>query len=175
MADDAAPSAPEGEALFEVVVEIPRGSRNKYEMDHERHVLKLDRRLFSATVYPADYGFVPDTLAEDGDPLDVLVLLDEPTFPGCYIDVRAIGVFWMRDDKGRDAKLVCVPYGDPRFGHLRTIEDLDEFTRREIEHFFDIYKQLEPGKMSETGGFSGPEEAYAELAASRARYVPDGR
>lgn len=162
---------PAGEPLFEVVVEIPRGSRNKYEMDHERHVLKLDRRLFSATVYPADYGFVPDTLAEDGDPLDVLVVLDEPTFPGCYIDVRAIGVFWMRDDKGPDAKLICVPFGDPRFGHLVGIDDLDEFTRREIEHFFDIYKQLEPGKMAETGGFSGPVEAYAELEASRRRHL----
>lgn len=165
---------PPDESLFEVVVEIPRGSRNKYEMDHDRHVIKLDRRLFSATVYPADYGFVPETLAEDGDPLDVLVLLDEPTFPGCYIDVRAIGVFWMRDDKGPDAKLICVPYGDPRFGHLRVIDDLDEFTRREIEHFFDIYKQLEPDKMAETRGFSGPAEAYAELEASRRRHRERG-
>jgi inorganic pyrophosphatase len=165
------PRTPKDESLFEVVIEIPRGSRNKYEMDHERHVLKLDRRLFSATVYPADYGFVPETLAEDGDPLDVLVVLDEPTFPGCYIDVRAIGVFWMRDDKGRDAKLICVPYGDPRFGHLRGIDDLDEFTLREIEHFFDIYKQLEPDKMAETGGFSGPAEAYAELDASHQRFA----
>lgn len=162
--------APGDESLFEVVIEIPRGSRNKYEMDHDRHVLKLDRRLFSATVYPADYGFVPDTLAEDGDPLDVLVMLEEPTFPGCYIDVRAIGVFWMTDDKGPDAKLICVPFEDPRFGHLRGIDDLDEFTRREIEHFFDIYKQLEPGKMAETSGFSGPAEAYAELEDSRKRY-----
>jgi inorganic pyrophosphatase len=161
---------PNDESLFEVVVEIPRGSRNKYEMDHDRHVIKLDRRLFSATVYPTDYGFVPDTLAEDGDPLDVLVLLDEPTFPGCYIDVRAIGVFWMRDDKGPDAKLICVPYADPRFGHLRVIDDLDEFVRREIEHFFDIYKQIEPDKMAETRGFDGPTEAYAELEASRRRY-----
>ncbi len=162
--------APGDETLFEVIVEIPRGSRNKYEMDHERHVLKLDRRLFSATVYPADYGFVDETLAEDGDPLDVLVVLEEPTFPGCYIDVRAIGVFWMTDDKGPDAKLICVPFDDPRFGHLRDIEDLDTFTKSEIEHFFDIYKQLEPGKMSETRGFGGPAEAYAELESSRKRY-----
>jgi inorganic pyrophosphatase len=122
-------------------------------------------------VYPADYGFVPETLAEDGDPLDVLVLLDEPTFPGCYIDVRAIGVFRMRDDKGVDAKLICVPYADPRFGHQREIDDLDEFVRQEIEHFFDIYKQLEPDKMSETAGFEGSMNAYAELEASRQRYV----
>lgn len=158
--------------VFEVIVEIPRGSRNKYEMDHERHIIKLDRRLFSATVYPADYGFVPHTLAEDGDPLDVLVLLDEPTFPGCYIDVRAIGVFWMRDDKGPDAKLICVPADDPRFTALQEVSDLDEFTTAEIEHFFDIYKQLEPDKMAETAGFGGAVDAYEELEASRERYVP---
>lgn len=156
--------------VFEVVVEIPRGSRNKYEMDHERHIIKLDRRLFSATMYPADYGFVPDTLAEDGDPLDVLVLLDDPTFPGCYIDVRAIGVFWMRDDKGPDAKLLCVPAGDPRHASIRDIGDLDEFFTSEIEHFFDIYKELEPGKMAETAGFAGVDAAYTELATSRRRY-----
>ena len=155
--------------VFEVIVEIPRGSRNKYEMDHERGIIKLDRRLFSATVYPADYGFVPDTLAEDGDPLDVLVLLDEPTFPGCHVDVRAIGVFWMRDDKGPDAKLICVPADDPRMAGLQEVSDLDGFTTAEIEHFFDIYKQLEPDKMSETAGFGGATEAYEELAASRAR------
>lgn len=157
--------------VFEIVVEIPRGSRNKYEMDHERHVLKLDRRLFSATGYPADYGFVPDTLAEDGDPLDALVLLDEPTFPGCHIDVRAIGMLTMVDDKGNDAKLICVPTGDPRYVQ-RDIGDLDPFLAAEIEHFFEVYKQLEPGKMSETAGFEGRDAAYAELAASRARYVP---
>jgi len=158
--------------VFEVIVEIPRGSRNKYEMDHERGVLKLDRRLFSATMYPADYGFVPETLGEDGDPLDVLVLLDDPTFPGCHIDVRTIGLFQMHDDAGGDAKLICVPAGDPRWEHLQDIDDLDPFVRREIEHFFDIYKQLEPGKMTETSGFHDAAEAYAELAASIARYVP---
>ena len=160
--------------VFEVVVEIPRGSRNKYEMDHDRHIIKLDRRLFSATMYPADYGFVPDTLAEDGDPLDVLVLLDDPTFPGCYIDVRAIGVFWMRDDKGPDAKLLCVPAGDPRHASIRDIGDLDEFFTSEIEHFFDIYKELEPGKMAETAGFAGVDAAYTELATSRRRYQEAG-
>ncbi len=100
---------------FDVVIEIPRGSRNKYEYDHERHVIRLDRRLFSATVYPSDYGFVPDTLAGDGDPLDVLVLLDDPTFPGCWIEVRAVGVFWMEDEKGPDAKILCVPSHDPNY------------------------------------------------------------
>jgi len=160
--------------VFEVIIEIPQGSRNKYEMDHERGIMKLDRRLFSATMYPADYGFVPDTLGEDGDPLDVLVLLDDPTFPGCHIDVRSVGVFEMVDDAGGDAKLICVVAGDPRWEHLHDIGDLDPFLLREIEQFFSAYKQLEPGKMSETHGFRNVSEAYAELAASRARFVPHG-
>ena len=103
-----------GERLIDVVVEIPRGSRNKYEMDKERGVIRLDRRLFSATFYPADYGYIPDTLGEDGDPLDALVLLDDPTFPGCWVSARPVGVFWMADDKGPDAKIICVPAGDPQ-------------------------------------------------------------
>ena len=109
------------ERTIEVVIEIPKGSRNKYEFDHERHVMRLDRRLFTATVYPADYGFVPDTLAEDGDPLDVLVLLAEPTFPGCHIDVRPLGVFWMRDEKGPDAKVIAVVAGDPDYEKVREL------------------------------------------------------
>ncbi len=111
------------EQIIEVVIEIPRGSRNKYEFDHERHVMRLDRRLFTATVYPADYGFVPDTLAEDGDPLDALVLLAEPTFPGCHIDARPLGVFWMRDEKGPDAKIICVVAGDPDYDSVRELGD----------------------------------------------------
>ena len=159
-----------GEGIFEVLVEIPRGSRNKYEYDHERKVMRLDRRLFSATVYPADYGFVPDTLAEDGDELDALVLLEEPTFPGCHVDVRAAGVFWMSDEAGPDAKLICVPAGDPRWDSMQDITDIPDFTLREIEHFFDIYKMLEPQKHSDTRGFAGAAEAYAELAISRERF-----
>ena len=108
--------------LLDVVIEIPRGSRNKYEYDHERHVIRLDRRLFSATVYPADYGFVPDTLALDGDPLDVLVLLEDPTFPGCWVEVRAVGVFWMEDEKGPDAKILCVPSHDPIYEDVHDLE-----------------------------------------------------
>ena len=107
---------------FDVVIEIPRGSRNKYEYDHEQHVIRLDRRLFSATVYPADYGFVPDTLALDGDPLDVLVLLEDPTFPGCWVEVRAVGVFWMEDEKGPDAKILCVPQHDPIYEEVHDLE-----------------------------------------------------
>ena len=109
---------------IDVVIEIPRGSRNKYEYDHEAHVFRLDRRLFSATTYPADYGFIPDTLSEDGDPLDALVLLEEPTFPGCWITARPVGVFWMEDDAGPDAKILCVPAGDPRWEQVEDMSDL---------------------------------------------------
>jgi inorganic pyrophosphatase len=153
----------------EVVIEVPRGSRNKYEFDHERHVLHLDRRLFSATVYPADYGFVPDTLAEDGDPLDALVLLEEPVFPGCWVRARPIGIFWMEDEKGPDAKIICVPLGDPRWDQVRDLDDMPTHLRSEIHHFFDVYKALEPGKSTSTTGFEGREAALGEIAASRAR------
>ena len=158
---------------IEVVVEIPRGSRNKYEMDHETGAIWLDRMLFTATQYPADYGFVPHTLAEDGDPLDVLVLLDEPTFPGCHIRVRPVGVFWMTDEAGPDAKILCVPGHDPRWADINDLDDLN--TRRpmlleEIEHFFDVYKKLEPGKDTETRGWEGAEIAAREVEDARARY-----
>ena len=155
---------------IDVVVEIPRGSRNKYEMDHETGIIRLDRRLFSATVYPADYGFVNGTLGEDGDALDALVILEEPTFPGCWITARPVGVFWMEDDKGPDAKIICVPAGDPRWSEVREIEDVPEMMRAEIEHFFDVYKMLEPDKHSTTRGFEGTEAAWTEIAAARARY-----
>ena len=145
---------------IEVVIEIPKGSRNKYEFDHERHVMRLDRRLFTATIYPADYGFIPDTLAEDGDPLDVLVLLAEPTFPGCYINVRPLGVFWMRDEKGPDAKVICVVAGDPDYERVRELGDLPGHLLDEIQHFFDVYKDLEPGKSTLTAGYEGSEAAW---------------
>lgn len=157
---------------IDVVVEIPRGSRNKYEYDHDQHVIRLDRRLFSATFYPADYGFFPDTLGDDGDPLDALVLLDDPTFPGCWVTSRPVGVFLMEDDKGLDAKVICVPAGDPRWAATRDIDDVPEALRAEIQHFFDVYKTLEPGKYSSTRGYEGKASAWAEIDAARARYVP---
>jgi adenylate kinase len=166
----AADDAEDASAIaVEVVIEVPRGSRNKYEFDHERHVMHLDRRLFSATVYPADYGFVPETLAEDGDPLDALVLLEEPVFPGCWVRARPIGIFWMEDEKGPDAKIICVPLGDPRWGQVRDLGDMPAHLRSEIHHFFDVYKALEPGKSTSTTGFEGREAALGEIAASRAR------
>jgi inorganic pyrophosphatase len=158
------------EDLIEVMIEIPRGSRNKYEYDHERGVIRLDRRLFSATVYPADYGFVPDTLAEDGDPLDVLVLLEDPTFPGCLVTARPIGMMWMRDEAGPDAKIICVEPQEPRFRPVNDISDVYPELLQEIENFFDVYKTLEPDKYSETRGFEGRDAAWEEIRACQARY-----
>ena len=140
------PSYPEADALVDVIVEIPSGSRNKYEFDHEQNVFRLDRRLFTATRYPSDYGFVPDTLSEDGDPLDALVLLDDPTFPGCWISTRIIGVFFMTDEAGPDAKLITVIDKDPQRDHIHDIDDLPRHLVDEIQHFFSIYKDLEPGQ-----------------------------
>jgi inorganic pyrophosphatase len=155
----------------EVVVEIPRGSRNKYEMDHESGAIWLDRMLFTATQYPADYGFVPHTLAEDGDPLDALVLLDEPTFPGCHISVRPVGVFWMTDEAGPDAKILCVPAHDPRAKGFTDLADLPEFLLAEIEHFFAVYKDVEPDKSVETRGWEGADAAGRAVEDARARYA----
>ena len=156
---------------IDVMIEIPRGSRNKYEYDHEAHVIRLDRRLFTATAYPADYGFIPGTLSEDGDPLDALVLLDDPTFPGCWVTARPIAVFWMSDDKGPDAKILCVPAGDPRWAHVSDVGDLPDHLSSEIEHFFVVYKMIEPEKHSSTRGWGGAHDAWIEIEASRARYV----
>ena len=157
---------------IETVVEIPKGSRNKYEMDHDSGAIWLDRMLFTATQYPADYGFVPDTLAEDGDPLDVLVLLDEPTFPGCHIRARPVAVFWMRDEKGPDAKVLCVPATDPRYAGITDLDSLPEHLLDEIGHFFDVYKALEPEKDTETRGWEGRAAADAAVDDARQRFVP---
>jgi inorganic pyrophosphatase len=154
---------------FNVTIEIPKGERNKYELDHDTGRLKLDRTLFTATTYPADYGFVDDTLGEDGDPLDALVLLESPTFPGCLIRARAIGMFRMTDEKGGDDKVLCVPAEDPRMEHLRDIHHVPEFLRLEIEHFFRVYKELEPGKSVEGSTWVGRHAAEEEVERSRQR------
>ncbi len=154
---------------FDVVIEIPKGQRNKYEMDHDTGRIRLDRMLFTSTRYPADYGFIEQTLAEDGDPLDALVLLEEPTFPGCLIRCRAIGMFRMRDEKGGDDKVLCVPATDPRMAQLHDITDVSEFDRLEIHHFFEVYKALEPGKEVETARWVGRLAAEEEIESSRKR------
>ena len=151
---------------FDVTIEIPKGGRNKYEVDHITGRIRLDRTLFTATQYPADYGFVEDSLGEDGDPLDALVLVQEPTFPGCLIRSRAIGMFRMKDEKGGDDKVLCVPSDDPRQEHLRDIHHLPEFDRMEIQHFFEIYKALEPGKSVEGATWVGRADAEREIRAS---------
>jgi inorganic pyrophosphatase len=151
-----------------VFIEIPQGSRNKYEFDVELGAIVLDRRLFTSMSYPADYGFVENTLAEDGDPLDALVLVGEPTFPGCRIRVRAIGVFHMEDEKGPDDKVICVPLSEPSWTRATDIHDVPSELRNEIEHFFQVYKDLE-GAAVTTRGFGNRADAEAVIAASRAR------
>jgi inorganic pyrophosphatase len=158
---------------LEIIVEIPRGARNKYEMDHTSGAIWLDRTLFTATQYPADYGFVPHTLAEDGDPLDVLVLLDEPTFPGCHVMVRPIGVFRMRDEAGGDDKVLSVPAKDPRYVGITDLDDIRErtpFLLHEIEHFFQVYKDVEPGKDTEPGHWEDAASARRIVDEARARH-----
>ena len=154
---------------FDVTVEIPKGQRNKYELDHATGRIRLDRMLFTSTRYPADYGYIENTLGQDGDPLDALVILDEPTFPGCLITCRAIGMFRMTDEAGGDDKVLCVPATDPRMAHLTDILDVSEFDRLEIQHFFETYKDLEPGKSVEGAEWTGREEAEAEINASLRR------
>jgi inorganic pyrophosphatase len=154
---------------FDVIIEIPKGQRNKYEMDHATGRIRLDRMLFTSTRYPSDYGFVEGTLGDDGDPLDALVILEEPTFPGCVIACRAVGMFRMRDEKGGDDKVLCVPANDPRMEHLRDIHHVSEFDKLEIQHFFEVYKELEPGKSVEGAAWTDRAAAEAEIEASRKR------
>ena len=155
----------------DVVIEIPMGQRNKYEMDHASGRIRLDRMLFTSTRYPADYGFIEDTLADDGDPLDALVLLDEPTFPGCLINCRVIGMFRMRDEMGNDEKVLCVPATDPRMEHLQDIRHVPEFQRLEIQHFFEVYKAIEPGKSVQADAWADRRAAEAEIDACRKRFA----
>jgi inorganic pyrophosphatase len=162
-------SAKGGHVNFDVFIEIPKGQRNKYEIDHSSGRIRLDRTLFTSTQYPADYGFIENTLGQDDDPLDALVLLQEPTFPGCLILCRAIGMFRMSDEKGPDDKVLCVPATDPRLEHLRDIHHMAEFDRLEIQHFFAVYKDLEPGKSVEGATWAGRVEAEREIEASYQR------
>ncbi len=154
---------------FDVIIEIPQGHRNKYEMDHATGRIRLDRMLFTSTRYPADYGFIEGTLGDDGDPLDALVLLQEPTFPGCVILCRALGMYRMSDEHGGDDKVLCVPARDPRVEHMRDIHHVPEFDRLEIQHFFAVYKELEPGKSVEGAEWANRVAAEAEIDTSRKR------
>jgi len=133
------------------LIEIPRGSRNKYELDKETGLLRLDRLLYSAVHYPGDYGFIPRTLADDGDPLDLLVMVTAPTFPGCLVVIRPLGVFEMRDEKGLDQKILAVPVRDPLYDEFHDLGDVAPHYLREVEHFFAIYKELEGIETSVIG------------------------
>ncbi|SDR71097.1 inorganic pyrophosphatase [Polaribacter sp. KT25b] len=154
---------------FDVLIEIPKGSRNKYEYDFDLHKIRFDRMLFSSMMYPGDYGFVPETLAQDDDPLDVLVLGHEPTFPMCVCEVKAIGVFHMTDEKGPDEKIICVPVSDPIWSNNNDISDLNPHRLKEIEHFFKVYKDLEKKKV-DVGGWGNAEEATQIFHESVKRY-----
>ena len=150
---------------FDVTIEVPRGQRNKYEIDHATGRVRLDRYLFTPMAYPADYGYIEDTLGEDGDPLDALVLLPEPLFPGVVVAARPVGIFHMTDDSGGDDKVLCVPV-DPRSEHLQDLGDISRFTLDEIQHFFENYKTLEPGKFVEASDWA--DRAAAEKVVGEA-------
>lgn len=156
---------------FDVTIEIPKGTRNKYVFDRSIGRIRLDRTLFTATQYPADYGFVEGTFGPNIDALDALVLVQEPTFPGCLIRCRSIGMFRMSDENGPTPKVVCVPTADLRLKNLREITDLDRFFRLEIQHFFEIYKAIEPGKSVDLGAelWVGRDVAEAEIRSAYER------
>jgi inorganic pyrophosphatase len=156
-------------ASVEVLIEIPKGSRNKYEFDPRRGVIKFDRMLFSAVHYPSDYGYIPDTLALDGDALDALVLVWEPTFHGCLIEARPVGLFNMTDEKGPDEKILCVPVQDPLWNHIEDLEGVPPHLLKEIEHFFAVYKDLEKKKTA-IGGWENETRAREVISEARARF-----
>jgi inorganic pyrophosphatase len=156
--------------MFEAVIEIPRGSRNKYEVDHETGRVHLDRVLYTPFVYPVDYGYFDKTLGGDGDPLDALVLLEFPVFPGVVVNVRAVGVLPMEDDGGMDEKILCVPAKDKRWEHIQDIGDVAQQTKNEIAHFFEHYKDLEPGKWVKLGQWANKAEAERLIAEAKANY-----
>jgi inorganic pyrophosphatase len=164
---DPGPECPE---IVHMIVEIPKNSANKYEYDKELGVFRLDRALYSPMHYPGDYGFVPGTLAGDGDAMDVLALVEEPSFPGCLIAVRPLGLLNMLDQREPDQKILAVPNRNPRFDQWKSIDQVFPHMLREIEHFFTIYKELE-GKKTEIQGWQGPGEARAAIVAGRGRYL----
>lgn len=159
----------EKDYTIDVMVEIPKGSRNKYEYDYKRKMIRYDRMIFSSMHYPSDYGFFLETLGEDGDALDALVLVSEPTFPGCVIEVRPIGVFYMKDEKGPDAKILCVPVSDPIWNKIFSLEEINPHLKNEIEHFFQVYKDLEKKKVG-IEGWGNKSEALELISQAQERY-----
>jgi len=164
---DPGPNCPEA---VRMIVEIPKNSANKYEYDVELGVFRLDRTLYSSVHYPGDYGFVPGTRAEDGDPIDILALADEPAFSGCLIEVRPLGILEMEDQQETDRKILAVPMRNPRYDQMRDMSDVPPHVLREIEHFFAIYKELEE-KIVRLQGWRGKDAACGAIRASRERYL----
>jgi inorganic pyrophosphatase len=161
-------------AYYDAIIEIPRGSRNKYEVDHETGRVTLDRVLYTAFGYPTDYGFFDNTLGLDGDPLDVLLISEYPLYPGVGVLVRPVGVFNMTDDAGPDAKIIAVPAKDPRWDWIQDVADIPEFRRKEIEHFFEHYKDLEPGKWVKTEGWGSAADAEEMVVAALEKRKAEG-
>ena len=157
------------EFTIDAIIEIPKGSRNKYEYDRKKKMIRYDRMIFSSMFYPSDYGFIPNTLAEDGDEIDVLVLVTEPTFPGCLIEVKPIGLFKMYDEKGTDDKILCVPVSDPIWNKVNNLEEVNPHLKREIEHFFQVYKDLEKKKVG-VEGWEGKVAALSAIKKSQERF-----
>ena len=165
---------PECPAVVRMIVEIPMLSSNKIEYDKDLGVFRLDRPLYSPMHYPGDYGFVPGTLSDDGDPLDVVALVTQPSFTGCLMEVRPVGALHMIDGSELDQKILAVPKRDPRFEDIREVDDIQPHVRLEIEHFFTIYKELE-GKVTRIEGWHGADEARKLLASSRRAYLDHTR
>jgi inorganic pyrophosphatase len=161
---------PESPEIVRAIIEIPKNSSNKYEYDGNLGVFRLDRALYSPMHYPGDYGFIPGTLASDGDPMDVLVLVQEPSFTGCLIEVRPVGILNMVDQEEADQKVLAVPTRNPRYDQIYTMDQVFPHVRRELEHFFAIYKELQ-GSQVRMQGWSGPMEARREIVNSRRRYL----
>ena len=164
---DPGPETPE---VVRMIVEIPKNSANKYEYDGNLGVFRLDRALYSPMHYPGDYGFIPGTLAEDNDPLDVITLVEEPSFPGCLIEVRPVGILYMVDKNENDQKVLSVPHRNPRYESIHTVDQVFNHVRRELEHFFEIYKELQ-GSKARIDGWGGPKEARRQIMSSRQMYL----
>ncbi|MBV6433653.1 MAG: Inorganic pyrophosphatase [Bryobacteraceae bacterium] len=156
--------------IVRMIVEIPRNSANKYEYDAKLGLFRMDRALYSPLHYPGDYGFIPGTLAEDGDPMDVLALVQEPSFTGCVFEVRPVGILLMEDNDERDQKILAVPTRNPRYDQIHTMDQIFPHVRREIEHFFTIYKELE-GRVTRMQGWGGPADARKTIVESRKAYL----
>ena len=158
------------QGILQVVVETPKGSRVKYSYDDKTGMLELKKALPEGMIFPFNFGFIPGTKAEDGDPMDVLTLVDQPSFPGCLIEVRPVAVLNMRDSEMADQKVIAVPRRNPRYDQIHTLDQIFPHVRREIEHFFSIYKELE-GRVTEMQGWGDPHEARKVITDSRKRYL----